>query len=247
VPTADDFATRLAVAWPALEPYLDPLGTGQTTLDGLDLALVTPQPFHVSGVFPPSVDALVPGIERTVRILGSGFTDATQLAIDGHPLDPARFVRGGHAFLNVDLPQLTVGPHLFGVLEGGVSQKAGFTVVPPAEPRLQVNQGIPGEQVFSSAIDTLHSDAPGHLHYCYWSLSNVPSVHPLLTLAIGNNFTELFGCRVVPIPARGWVSVHHPVRPHALPFGTHVFAQSACISHGVPLHVSNVQECEFQL
>jgi hypothetical protein len=101
--------------------------------------------------------------------------------------------------------------------------------------------------VFSSAIDTLHSDAPGHLHYCYWSLSNVPAsipadprhrqqLHRALRLPRG------------PIPARGWVSgAPSGAALSALPFGTHVFAQSACISHGVPLHVSNVQECEFQL
>lgn len=247
VPTDDDFATRLATAWSVLEPYLDPLATGQLTTDGLDLASVTPQPFHVSGVFPLSVEALVPGVLRTVRILGSGFTDATQVAVDGVALDPLRYVRGGHSYLNLDLPQIPLGPHLFSVLENGVIESAPFAVIAPAEPRVQVNEGIPGEPVFSFALDTLHSDTPGHVHYCYWSLSNLPSVHPLLTLGIGNNFTNLFGCRVTPIPAKGWVSVNHPVAFGMLPFGTHVFTQSACISHGRPLHVSNIQETEFQL
>ena len=41
------------------------------------------------------------------------------------------------------------------------------------------------------------------------------------------------------------VLVNHPVRQNMLPQGTHVFTQSACISHGVPLHVSNIQETEF--
>jgi hypothetical protein len=247
VPTDDDFATRLAHAWPALEPYLDPRGTGQLVLDGLDLATVTPQPFDATAVVPSAVEALIPGVLRTVRVVGNGFTDATQVALDGVPLDASRWVRGGHAFLNLDLPQLVLGPHELAVHESGATRMLPFTIVPPDGPRLQVNEGIPLEPVFSFlGVDTLHSDVPGHVHYCYWSLSSVPSVHPLLALALGNNFTELLTCRVGTIPQSGTRAVHHSIAFGALPPGVRVYTQSACISHGRPFPASGLQVTEFQ-
>lgn len=247
VPTADDFATRLAHAWPLLEPYLDPRGTGQLVLDGLDLATVSPQPFDVAAVVPLDVPALVPGVLRTVRVVGTGFTDAATVTIDSNPLDAWRFVRGGHAFLNLDLPQLAVGAHLVTVEQSGLAETLPFAIVPPALPLLQVNEGIFNEPVFSFAgVDTIHSDAPGHIHYCYWSLSGVPSVHPMLSLALGNNFTELLTCRVGTIPPAGFRVVHHPITFGVLPPGVRVYTQSACVSHGRPFPASNLQVTEFQ-
>jgi hypothetical protein len=247
VPTDDDFATRLASAWPALEPYLDPRGTGQLVLDGLDLATVTPQPFDVGQVVPLDVPALVPGVLRTVRVIGSGFTDATTVRIDSNPLDASRFVRGGHSFLNLDLPQLAVGAHILTVTESGVGESVPFAIVPVDGPLLQVNEGIDLEPVFSFAgVDTIHADVPGHVHYCYWSLSGLPSVHPMLTLALGNSFTQLMTCRVGTIPPVGWRTVHHPINFGALPSGVRVYTQSACMTHGRPFPASNLQVTEFQ-
>jgi hypothetical protein len=247
VPTNDDFATRLAAVWPLFEPYLDPIGSGQTALGGLDLALVSPHPFSVKGVFPPKVEALLPGPQRSVRVLGNGFDDATALELDGVPLDPQRFVRGGHSWFNVDLPQLDVGPHAFTVIRGAERGTAALEVVPALEPRYQVNGGARGEPIFSSlGIDTLHADLPGHLHYLFWSLSNVPSVNRFLSLGLGNGFTDLSRCRIGLVPANGWSTRHFDVPPGAFTFGVRIYSQTMCASHGLPRHVSNLQESEFQ-
>lgn len=242
----NDFVTRLASAWTRLEPYLDPLGTGALTTTGLDLAAVTPVPFEVTGVFPAVVETLDPRPDRTLRILGSGFSDATDVALDGIPLDRARYLRGGHSFLNLDLPPLRAGAHTFAVQEGGVTKTIPFDVVAPSVPRMQVAHGIPNELVFSPSVDTFHADLPGHVHCCFWSLSNIPSTSRLLTLGLGNGFTDLRGCLVRTIPPDGFVKVAHTIPPSHLPFGTIVYNQSACLSHGRPLPASNLQQTTYQ-
>jgi hypothetical protein len=248
VPTDDDFATRLALAWPLFAPYLDPLGSGQLTLDGLDLATVVPQAFAVSGVAPNQVEALNPSPVRALRVLGSGFTDTVQLFLDGQPLDDLFWHRGGHSFLNVDLPPADVGRHVLSVFDGPQSGAAAFDVVACSEPRLQVQNGISGELVFSSAgVDTIHADVPGHRHLCLWSLSGMPSRLPRLALELGNNFTDLRGCLMPTIPSSGFVRVHHGIAPAKFPPGTRVYNQVICLDHGTtPYGTSNRQETVFQ-
>jgi hypothetical protein len=234
------------VVWPVLEPYLDPLGTGQVTLDGLDLAGVTPQVFHVAGAFPPQVESLVPSTARSLRILGTGFRDGDTLQVDGVTLDDLYFRRGGHSFFNIDLPPAMVGRHTLTVTDNGVSESASFDVVPCTTPQLQVANGFDEELIYSAlGVDTIHADVPGHVHFCIWSLSDVPSVHPLLTLLLGNNFTDMRSCLVSPIPASGYVRVHHTMAPGKLPIGTRVYNQSVCVSHGIPFHTSNTQRTAF--
>jgi hypothetical protein len=246
--TNDDFCTRLAAAWPLLEPYLDPCGTGRVTMDGLDLALAPPpQPFDVTGLYPLNIPALEPGPSRSVRILGTGFTNATTVTIGSTPLDPARIVRGGHGWLNLDMPQLAIGPHLFTVTEGAASETFPFAVVAPSGPRYEADEGTPNDFLFSSiGVTTLHADQPGHVHACYLSLSGLPSVHPLLSLAIGNQFTDLRPCLTHVIPPAGWASMHHAVPPAMLATGTVIYSQSVCLSHGLPLPASNRQESIYQ-
>lgn len=247
VPTDDDFCTRLAHVWPLLEPYLDPLGTGTLKITGLDLATVTPQVFSAQAVVPDAIESLYPGQLRPVRVVGSGFSDAATLRIDGALVASERYLRGGHSWLALDPPQLGLGLHSMQITQGGQNVILSFMVVPPGEPSLQVAEGNAGDPVFSFlGVDLLHADTPGHVHYCYWSTSNVPSVHPLLTLALGNGFTSLTSCRIQPIPPTGWLPVHLTIPPGILPAGTRVYTQSACVNHGSPLHTSNLQMTEFQ-
>ena len=248
VPTDDDFSTRLAVAWPVLGPYLDPLGTGATTLDGLDLATVVPRTFAVTGAAPAQVQSLVPSIVRELRVLGSGFRDGSEIQIDGITLDDLYWRRGGHSFFNIDLPPTVVGRHTVTVLDGAQSGSAAFDVIPCSEPRLQVQNGFPGELVFSHlGVDTIHADVPGHRHVCLWSLSGVPSRMPRLSLLLGNNFTDLRGCLMPAIPASGFLRVHHTMAFGKFPPGTRVYNQTICLNHGTtPYRTSNLQETVFQ-
>jgi len=249
VPTDDDFCTRLATVWPLLEPYLDPLGTGVLTLDGLDLDTVVAQPFSARAVVPAAIESLYPGMLRPVRVVGTGLSDAAVLRIDGALVAAERFLPGGHSALTLDPPQLGLGPHTLRITQNGTSVDLPFSVVPPAGPRLQVAEGNVGDPVFSFlGVDVLHADTPGHVHYCYWSTSSVPSVNSWLSLALGNNFTALASCRVGAIPPAGWFGVHHAIRNGFLPATTRVYTQAACVNHGtgVPIPVSNLQETEYQ-
>ncbi len=245
-PNGDDFFGRLASQWDMVEPYLDPVGTGQATLGGIDPASVTPLPFDVTGLYPPQVETLHPGTEKPVRILGAGFTDATTVAVDGVPLAATAFVRGGNTWINVDPPLLAIGPHQLTVTEGSLSETVNFDVVAPAGPRFQCMDGNPGDPVFSvTGVDLVYADQPGHVHYCYWSTSNIPSVHPLLTLGLGNQFTQIMRCGFIVIPPQGYVQVHLGVSPSILPMDTPVYSQSACLTHGLPLPASNLQGSLF--
>jgi hypothetical protein len=246
--TNDDFCTRLSVVWALLEPYLDPRATGQVTLDGLDLAAAPgAQPFDVVGLVPAVVATLDPGPARSVRILGTGFTDAATVALDGSALAPERYLRGGHTWMALDLPALDQGPHRFTLSDGAASEDLDFVVAAPLAPRFEADEGAPDDLLFSSiGIDTLYADQPGHVHACYVSLSNVPSVHPLLTLGLGNQFTQLRRCFAVTIPPAGWTSRHHNVPPTLAATGTKIYSQSVCTSHGLPLRVGDLQASEFQ-
>jgi hypothetical protein len=248
VPT-NDFCTRLAAAWPALEPYLDPLGTGQLTLDGLDLASVTPRPFAVSGLLPAQIETLDPSPHRHLRILGSGFPASYEVVVNGIVLNPFYYTRSGHSFINIDMPPLPVGQYTVAVRDGTTSHvvPGQLTVVGVTQPRMQTQFGIPNEAVYSQfGVDTFHADVPGHIHYCYWSLSSQPSVNPFISLDIGNNFSDLRGCQINPIHPRGYNKVHHMIPTAKLPLGTIVYNQSVCISHGRRLATSNVQQTTFQ-
>src|SRR5688572_4231763 len=100
----NDFCTRLAAAWPLVAPYLDPLGTGQLTLDGLDLALVTPQHYAVTSILPTQIPTLDPGPHRPLRILGAGFPETAEVVVNGIVLNPFYYTHSGHSYVNIDMP-----------------------------------------------------------------------------------------------------------------------------------------------
>lgn len=116
--------------------------------------------------------------------------------------------------------------------------------MPPSAPRFQVGTGDPDDVTTSfGGVDLIHADQPGHVHYCLFSFSNAPSVHPLLSLLIGNNFTQLFTCGIVAIPPDGWIGMHLDAR--GLPQNTSVYAQAVCLTHGTPFPASNLQQSLF--
>ena len=201
---------------------------------------MVPQPFAVTGVFPPAVETLHPGLKRPVRILGAGFTDATTVALDGVPLLAGTFIRGGNSWINVDMPQVDAGPHSFTLTEGALSFSTDFDVIPPNEPRFQVGFGEPEDVTTSfDGVDMIHADQPGHVHYCIFSVSNVPSIHLRLSLAIGNNFSQLLFCGITVIPHTGWLSEHMEAR--GLPRNTVFYSQTVCLTHR-PFLASNLQQ-----
>jgi hypothetical protein len=245
----NDLCTRLAVAWPVLAPYLDPLGTGQLTLDGLDLATVTPQPFTVTGILPTQIETVDPSPVRTLRILGTGFPDTLEVTVNGLTLNPFFFTHSGHSFINIDLPPIRIGQFRLGVRNGTAITEFPLRVVSVTQPKYQFGFGTVNEPVFTSLdTDTIYADIPGHVHYCFWSLSNVPSIHPVLSLGLGNNFTDVRHCLINPIPPEGFLRLHRDFKPGLVPPGTTIYTQAACVTHGGrTFPASNLQQFVYQL
>jgi len=213
-------------------------------LPGLDPATLPVPTFDVTCVV-PQVETLMPGTQKSVRVLGSGFTDATTLEVDGVPLVATRYVRAGNGFFVVDLPELAIGPHTVTARQGARARSATFDVVAPSVPRLQVGDGNPDFPVSSlQGVDLILAGPPGEVHACVWSLSNVPSVEPRIALDLGNAFTQIAGCSFHVIGPAGFVTDH---KPAASPGGflIPVYVQSFSLSQGVPAPVSNLQSPIF--
>lgn len=247
VPT-NDFCTRLAPVWPLLAPYLDPLDTGQITLDGLDLATVTPPPFTVTGILPAQIETLDPSPARTLRILGTGFPETLEVTVNGIVLNPFFYTHSGYSFINIDIPPLPIGQFRLGVRNGTAITEFPLKVVSATQPKFQVGFGTLNEPIFSAfGVDTIYADVPGHVQISFWSLSNLPSVRRPLILDLGNNFTNLGFCLNNVIPPTGLLRIHHDIKPGWLPPGMTFYSQSVCTSHGRPFPKSGLQQSQFQL
>ncbi len=240
----DDFYTRMDAQWSLIAPFLDPIGTGQNTLNGLDPATLTPT-FTVIGIQPTQVEPLIPGTDRTVKIFGSGITPGVQVDFDGAPLAPANYGWFSNSLVDIDMPQAAIGKHTFTVKEGGQSLDVDIDVVAAQLPIHQAGNGNPGNRVNTNiGVDLINADTVGHTNVSLWSLSNIPSVHPLATLSLGNQFTQIMRANLVTIPPSGYIMTHVPLMNLG---GMTVYSQSFCprcpiLPHPNQIEVSNLQE-----
>ena len=60
----------------------------------------------------PTVD---PSTERPLRILGTGFTNAAEVVLNGLVLQDFYFTRSGNSFINIDMPPLPIGQFQLGL------------------------------------------------------------------------------------------------------------------------------------
>lgn len=246
----DDFYVRMDVIGPLLAPYLDAAGSGASRIDGLDPVATPPPGLGLSAVRPSTVPPLVPGTEQTVTLVGSGFSPATTVELDGVPLQVSRYSWFSNSRITVDMPQVPAGRHTFTVRDSGGSTSLPVDVSLSLVPIHQAGTGDVGDPVNSAqGIDLLYAGRVGHAQLCYWSTSNTPSVHRLGTLSLGNNFSELNFCALVTIPAQGWTKLHSQI-PASLA-GMSVWSQSFCVSCALPtpparIAVSNLQEVFVQ-
>jgi hypothetical protein len=218
---------------------LDPLGTGETAIDGFDPASVPPPPLDATNVLPNPVPVLSPGTAKTTQIQGKGFTTASTVDLDGVPLASSSFAYLTNSVLTVDLGILATGPHSFTVHDGANADTLGFDVTPPAVPVFQAGTGDPGNVVTTAAgVDLFFSGPVGDLQVLYYSTSNLPSVHPLWRLDLGNNFTQLFPLAVVVIPASGVALLHQSISGLAF---TTIYGQTSSLTLGLPIATSDLQ------
>jgi hypothetical protein len=243
----NDYFGRLDAQWSQLAAHLDPLGTGQTTLDGHDPYAA---PLDVIAVLPGTVDALVPGTAQTVSIIGSGFTPATAVEVDGVPVFgiPSPYTWVSSTLMTLDMPQVDhLGPTSVKVVAGTSSDTATVDVVAPAAPKIQAGTGDEPVTVFSfSGLDITLCSQPGDIVLLYWSPSGAPSSWPgVVELEIGNGFNSLYYTGAFTMPAKAWGAIH--VNLGAVPPATTFFLEGVAIrAYGMafPLDSSNRQECK---
>ena len=237
-PSNDNFG-RLAQQWTLVAPFLDPVGTGQLQLDLYDPNAGSTDPLAISAISPDGVPALLPGTGEDVTLLGSGFQDGMTLSVDGISL--TAFTRRTSERLTLDMPEVAnLGPVDVVLNKGTESVTFSADVVAPDPIAYQAGTGDAGNSVGSAGgVDLILGGTPGDLHLVIWSFSNVPSVHPLWTIEIGNNFTDLMslGCFVVGVG--GTTTFNVPISGIAF---TSLYSQTTNISGGAPFEVSNLQE-----
>ncbi|HEX6883590.1 MAG TPA: matrixin family metalloprotease [Planctomycetota bacterium] len=167
----------------------------------------------ITNVSPSSIPALIPGTAETISITGTGLDLATQVLVDGSPVDPARFTIVGPTSITLDMPQVnSLGAHSIGVTDGSNTSTFPVSVVAVTGIVLQAGTGDPGNVVDRDDGLTFHfAGTPGKTYRLVASLSGVPSVAPgVINLSLGNNFQQIFNAGNYLIPAAGWLSVTFP-------------------------------------
>ena len=196
----------------------------------------------ISGVSPSTVDCLIPGTDQTVTISGSGFTGSTSVTIDGIPIDPGSYTFVNSTTITVDMPQVTqLGSVEVRLDDGGLSDTSSINVVAPTTPTLQIGNGesIATNVINSSdGLDWIYAGPPGEFHYVLGSSSNLPSSIPIVTLEIGNNFSDLFAVTSAIIDPEGYNQGNTPLAPIFIIW----FFESLSFSQGTPIPTSSRQE-----
>jgi len=235
----NDFYGRFSERWQLLAPYLDPVNTGQLTTDLLDPSTLPPPTFGATG-FLRSVHPLSPGTRPDQTLSGSGFTSGAQVSVDGTLLPAADLCFQGSASLQLNLPLLDIGTHSLTVTDGANSQTISFDVVAPPAPLFQVGVGDIDQPIFSFVPTPFtYVGAPGDMQMCLVSNALAPSVLPgLVSLEIGNNFSDLRHCLIMTVPAVGHVTRTDMLS--LLPL-TAYYGQTISVNSGFPVPVSNLQ------
>jgi hypothetical protein len=231
----NDFCTRLAVAWPLLEPYLDPLGTGQTTMDGLDRSTISPAPFTVTAVLPAQIPVVDPSTVRNAAV-GSG--SGLDRGADQRRRPPDRHRRDGRV-----LDPEHARPPPRSTLHALRARTASPSRCPRGRGDAQSSR-LPTASRTSrcspptgSTPTTRTSPATSTTALVARTCELPPAAQP----GINGGFTDIRYCQISPI---GRVHPRPPPDPvRQDPFNTTVvYNQAACISHGHPFAVTNIQQ-----
>ncbi len=208
----------------------------------VDLNGATGPMIDISGFSPASVASLVPGTSQTVTILGTGFTGSTTVTVDNVAVDPSRYTFVNSTTITLDMPQVSsLGSVPVRVDDGALNDTLSITVFAPSAPTLQVGNGeiATSNQVPSAmGLDVIYAGPPGEFHYVLGSSSNVPSTIPLVSLCLGNAFSDLNAIASGVVGAAGYNQVNVPLPPLFLI----AYFQSLSFSQGTPIPTSNCQE-----
>ncbi|HKE01748.1 MAG TPA: IPT/TIG domain-containing protein [Planctomycetota bacterium] len=139
---------RFDLAWPAVAPFLDPMGTGATTIDGFDPA--APGAPSLSSIEPVTVQAFHGG---TITLHGSHFGGATMVTVGSTPLvqPGVDFVIASDSEITFEAPAAaSLGPVVVTVANpAGTSGYGGFSYVETHPPVLEASSTASAGLTFS--------------------------------------------------------------------------------------------------
>ena len=112
------------------------------------------------------------------------------------PSEAAPFDEVSSTSITLDMPQVSaLGSIPVRVDDGALNATSSITVVAPPDPVLQIGNGeIASLNIIPSGngLDVIYAGLPGEFHFVLGSTSNVPSTIPIVSLCLGNGFTDLF-------------------------------------------------------
>jgi hypothetical protein len=231
--------------------YLDPTGSGATTVDGYDPS----NPGGGGGGGNPQINSTTPTVLPTVSpeapvivsLEGSGFLGVTDVTFNGTSLGgfPPQFTIVDDSKINLQLiGPFGIGTAVVEVIEGSQADTYNLPIAPPIVPTVDLANSDPGFLIQALGLQISMGSLPGDLHFLFASPSNVGSTLPgYFTLGLGNNLTSLvyLGAYTVD-PSLGYAQLTAPVS--GLPTGTKIYVQSAVFQATnpvLPLVPSNVE------
>lgn len=194
-------------------------------------------PLALTAVVPGEVEALTPGSEQQTTLTGRGFEPETLVTLNGVLLPSTAFTIVDDGTITVDLPRVsTLGTQTIGVVRGVDAAETTLEVVEPAQPTLEAATGDPLAPV-QGGVDLAVGGPVGETEIVLYSFSSVPSTSPLVSLALGNGFLDLFLVDLYTVPAAGWTQETFPLQPTTID----LWLQALTLERGFPLVVGNLQ------
>jgi len=164
----------------------------------------------ITSVSSTSIEALIPGTGQTIILTGVDFLLATDVLLDGVPINSGRYTIVDDTTITLDMPQAsTLGAHDLGVTDGLVMDEAAVTIVVPASPELELGTGDPNNVIdMEAGLDLIVSGDVGSLHVVRMSPVQIPTLDRFLNLAPSNPAAPLYNGGAFVIPAQGWYAAH---------------------------------------
>lgn len=198
-----------------------------------------PTPPIISGFSPEVVESLIVGTSQTVTINGQNFEPGLTLEVDDQMVDPSRYTRVNDTTITLDMPTVTsLGDIDVTVTTSEGSDTDQITLVTPAGLVLQVGNGEPAFITpWSDGLDIAIAGPVGTTHYLLYSTSDVPSTLPIVSLDLGNAFSQLEFAFETVIPANGIFETHVVLGPVIVIW----HFQTISLNFGIPIPTSNLQ------
>jgi hypothetical protein len=169
----------------------------------------------ITGITPNVIDALVPGTNEFMTITGTRMSTVTSIMINLDVVPTSRWTIVDDSTITMDPPQVPfLGTQPITLSDGTLSVVSSFDIVVPSTPQLEIGNGDPAAQNFvanGQMFNAIVGGTPGEVHRIYYSDSNVPSMHPLVSFCLGNNFTSLFVATSMTVGAPGYTQTSFPL------------------------------------